>query len=446
MALPLWASWLANLRGTKGDTGTITDAEVVMIPAGAEPSVVMSGPESARKATFFIPRGLPGVNAVPADAAVADYATGSGTATNTALRSFLLPRGEVDGAVADHAADTESDLYAALIGFLLRTSEVPATVAGLIESAGIVRDALFDAFVRFSKPIEHPVAVTIGSSNAEPSRGYVQTLCDRNGLINKNFAVGGGGFNQPGALSFASQITAAIADTSFPKNDVTHVFIIDVGNDTRGKSSIFTAAAAAFLTLTETYPNATVYVVPSVMTLAAPNTADREVLRWVSRHFNELRNASQGVDRVQVIPYTGLWFWDSGTWVEADGFNVHLNTAGYDRLLWGIEQYMNGRMVEPNDLPDSTGDMSVTGEVHSRRVSGLAYSYGTFTLGADQTTSIPISRVPKGFEPLDRQPVTVVRMSDGVSRQFELATDGFLNLQVATPAGTYRWVSTYGVM
>lgn len=449
MSLPAGVTKIGNIRGPQGPAGTVAGVTVVMIPAGEEPSATMRQVGDATFVDFLIPRGLPGINAIPAANAVAAYATATDSPLNTALRSFLLPRTELDAAAADRVTTTGSALRAALTALLLPRSEVASVVAGLINATGVVRSAIFDAFGRFSKPIQHPVAVTIGSSNAEPSRGYVQTLCDRNGLINKNFAVGGGGFNQPGALAFSAQIDAALADTSYAKGDVTHVFIIDTGNDSRGKTTLGSGPATEYARLTAAYPNAIVYVVPSILTLAAPNTTDREILRWVSRHFNELRNAAQSFDRVQVIPYSHLWFWDGGSWMNtADGFNVHLNTAGYNRLVWYLEQYINRRMVQPNDLPDSTGaiDAAVTGEVHSRRTNGVAFSYGNFTLAADRSTSLAVAQVAKGFEPLDRLPVAVVKASDGTTRQFELAADGKLNLQVATPAGTYYWSATYEVM
>lgn len=79
---------LTNLRGP---AARITDATAETIPAGAGTKVNMTGLDQDRKFHFEIERGLPGVNAVPADEAVAAYVAGSDTETIAALDSKFTP-------------------------------------------------------------------------------------------------------------------------------------------------------------------------------------------------------------------------------------------------------------------------------------------------------------------------------------------------------------------
>lgn len=101
---------ITDLRGPKGDTGVVGAATVTMIPAGEQPSAPIRVSGGVTVVDFFIPRGLPGVNAVPADNAVATYSTAQGSATNTALRSFLVSKGQtIIGAIGAPFMDFEGN-------------------------------------------------------------------------------------------------------------------------------------------------------------------------------------------------------------------------------------------------------------------------------------------------------------------------------------------------
>ncbi len=93
MALPADVAQLGTFQGA---AGTIDGATVTMIPAGETPFAQVRHEGPLTIIDFFVERGLPGANGVPIDSAVAAMTTGSGTATNTALKSFLVSRGTTD--------------------------------------------------------------------------------------------------------------------------------------------------------------------------------------------------------------------------------------------------------------------------------------------------------------------------------------------------------------
>lgn len=87
--------WIGNLKGPQGDRGapgrpgSIQGATVKMLPAGAQPRVYMTGPEGERIAHFELPRGLPGLNAVPTDEAIATLLRALDTDTNEAAHALI---------------------------------------------------------------------------------------------------------------------------------------------------------------------------------------------------------------------------------------------------------------------------------------------------------------------------------------------------------------------
>lgn len=80
-----------SIKGPKGDkgdrglAGTITAATAESVTSSAPASVEMTGTASEKQVHFKIPRGLPGVNAVENDIAVAAYVKASDSATRAAL-------------------------------------------------------------------------------------------------------------------------------------------------------------------------------------------------------------------------------------------------------------------------------------------------------------------------------------------------------------------------
>lgn len=77
-------------KGEKGDTGTFASWSGEMLPADQQLQIVVSGAPDARHVHLKIPRGLPGLNAVPADAGVAAYIAAQGTAAQAALAGLVM--------------------------------------------------------------------------------------------------------------------------------------------------------------------------------------------------------------------------------------------------------------------------------------------------------------------------------------------------------------------
>ncbi len=90
-------------KGDKGDTGSLAFATAESVPADQPASVQMQGLMSNRGAHFKIPRGLPGVNAVAADEAVAAYLAASDSDTRGAASGVIAARTGLTVNVADYA-------------------------------------------------------------------------------------------------------------------------------------------------------------------------------------------------------------------------------------------------------------------------------------------------------------------------------------------------------
>lgn len=76
-------------RGDRGYPGTFTSAGATSIPAGDAARVTMTGEELYKHVQFFIPRGLPGVDAMPALEAVAQWITAVDTDVHAAVNDAI---------------------------------------------------------------------------------------------------------------------------------------------------------------------------------------------------------------------------------------------------------------------------------------------------------------------------------------------------------------------
>jgi len=108
--------WLANLRGKQGDrgfrgpAGTFSKASARSVAAGEPAAVRMSGSEDAKEVEFDIPRGLPGMNAIAADEAVAAYVAAQDSETGAATRSLIDSYGTVRRRVLLFSCDAQSNM------------------------------------------------------------------------------------------------------------------------------------------------------------------------------------------------------------------------------------------------------------------------------------------------------------------------------------------------
>ena len=142
---------------------------------------------------------------------------------------------------------------------------------------------------RFVRVESNAVAVFVGTSNVDARAGsWVAKLCTRRGWINKNFAVGGMGYNFDASNSFLKQLERAAADTSFANADVKYVFVCDAANDARSGLGVFNAANTLISTAKTQFPNARIIILP---VLISTYTIDRgkAFLAWIGHALNDLR-------------------------------------------------------------------------------------------------------------------------------------------------------------
>lgn len=88
MALPAGVARLGSFKGNKGDrgpVGSIDFAEAVAVAADAPARATMLGTPDRRGVRFEVPRGLPGVDAIPAAEAVGEYLAAKGSPARIAL-------------------------------------------------------------------------------------------------------------------------------------------------------------------------------------------------------------------------------------------------------------------------------------------------------------------------------------------------------------------------
>lgn len=83
---------VANIKGAKGDkgnTGVLAYVTAETVPADQPASAAMVGPEDNRGAHIQVPRGLPGLNAVPTDEAVSVMLGAEDTLSNASMKAAL---------------------------------------------------------------------------------------------------------------------------------------------------------------------------------------------------------------------------------------------------------------------------------------------------------------------------------------------------------------------
>lgn len=92
---------LRGLVGPIGPAGTIASADAESVAASENAAVIMSGSSEVKHAHFKIPRGLPGVNALENDEAVATYVGAPDSDTRAALDAEYARKGSQPVSAAD---------------------------------------------------------------------------------------------------------------------------------------------------------------------------------------------------------------------------------------------------------------------------------------------------------------------------------------------------------
>lgn len=101
-----------GLKGDQGVPGTLSSASAESVPAGQNADVIMSGTTEVKHAHFKVPRGLPGVNAIENDEAVATYLRGEDTEAHGAANELINAKTSVVAAAVPSGADDTAALNA----------------------------------------------------------------------------------------------------------------------------------------------------------------------------------------------------------------------------------------------------------------------------------------------------------------------------------------------
>lgn len=123
---------LPGSAGPIGPAGTIASADAESVPASENAAVIMSGSSEVKHAHFKVPRGLPGVNALENDAAVAAYVAAQDSATAGAMRARFAQKGTVPVSAADPEFGLVYD------GVTNVTSQIMAAATAAAQSSGVV--------------------------------------------------------------------------------------------------------------------------------------------------------------------------------------------------------------------------------------------------------------------------------------------------------------------
>lgn len=128
-------------KGTKGDTGTFENATAESVAAGTPAAAEIWG---ARKENvhFKIPRGLPGVNAIPAADAVAEYVAAQDSPVRGELEQLFPRKDSLTVNLADHGVDVfnansdDTDTVQALINTVPEGTTIWAPVGSVLRTRG----------------------------------------------------------------------------------------------------------------------------------------------------------------------------------------------------------------------------------------------------------------------------------------------------------------------
>lgn len=108
-------------KGDRGPAGAIASASAESVPAGQQAAAIMSGSDDVKHLHLQVPRGLPGVNGIENDSAVAEYVQAADSETRAAVNQAVMEytqRWMVDvtdlGAIGDDEFDNTEIIQSAL--------------------------------------------------------------------------------------------------------------------------------------------------------------------------------------------------------------------------------------------------------------------------------------------------------------------------------------------
>lgn len=257
------------------------------------------------------------------------------------------------------------------------------------------------------------LSVTIGSSNAVTGT-WPEILAAQFGWEAHVFSIGGGGFTQSGPSRFINQLRTAVASVPDP-SVVDYLFVGDASNDIRATASVLSEASELFAEAETSFPNARIIVIPALWGMAEMNVIPSRMLS-VTQRFEEMQEAALGT-RVEVVPWSWLWHWDSPNWMRpktATESGVHHTPAGYARVVEFISRYLNGGDTDsPIGWHYIFGVNGIyvdvaTAWLRARRNGNDVSLQGRITVTQNVPADAHLGWLPPGLSPLENVRVPVI--------------------------------------
>lgn len=381
------------------------------------------------------PAGAPGT--IPTEAAIAEALDGQ------------LVRDAFGEAMSEELADTSSPVRTSV------DQRITAGIASSVATEVTAQNASLWTPNRRRVGVQTD-CVIVGSSNAT-SGTWGTEFCATWGLTQRNFALGGTGFNS--AQNFLSQLQSAAADPSFANSNVALVVICDASNNIRqwndagSTVSVATDAAAAFSYARATFPRARVVCIPVVWpadpvanVTGVPGGYQGAWGRGLTTIVDQIQVAALA-NNVEVVDQS--WTWLSGLTgiMNSDG-SVHPNAAGYTLIAQWLSRHLRGESTRKDTAWEAMsyvgGSTAIAGSapLRWRREGWTVFVNGTAkigTLGSGGATDFATLkagvRPPQGWEIQARQNGTAT--VTGV----QLFTVGNVRIPANIAAGVEYFVS-----
>lgn len=419
-------------KGDKGPAGTLSSAGAVSVPADAPARVILSGTSEVLNALFEIPRGLPGVNGVANDAAMAILIAALDTETRGALDSTFVPRGEFisladpkyAGNAFDGVADNTAQLQAAADDAKAKKTLlwVPNWMRVRISAAVDLRyiDVRFDGFLTVTAAAL-PYGVLVGdSSNVRVGRSisfksalHVDAATQTNpvirvqGLMGGDVMIGRCDYIQLYANATAEPGTGdacAYSTYRFTGGSVRHLELLGEGGQSWINENLFIGGDFRRITIRGTYThNSNMWLKASV----EGSTSIIDIQRGSRNKFINVRGEygpkiKFGADTWQNVIVDGF---SSNATSRSPGFTIEEDLGIENVLIASIDEFLEPHTVFRLDS-------------HSR-VFDTASAYP----GVPVVPGLVAMKVPGNFQTIVRTPITPIVAGSSRIRRFEGSSD-----------------------
>jgi hypothetical protein len=306
------------------------------------------------------------------------------TEVDSAISTAVTPKADKTSVYTTTQIDTK------LSGVYTETqtdSAISAATGPKANSADVYKKTEADArFALLPKAIEKTIiigdSISYGTGASSLDKSWANNYAayrahGDNTSLAWNFAQNNAGYINGGSgVVFNDQLTAAINNTSFNNNDITHVLIVGGANDKVPISgnNVRDAAVALFRRAQTIFPNAKIIAVPCLLGIQGryryhPN---------INAVIDQIEMAIGMCRGVQEIPYAWEWLNGNAGW-SAD-YAIHPNDNGNTEILKHIAEGVDGGVSRCNWIGSWAGSNGHTtiksGQVCC--VDGMVTAYANF--------------------------------------------------------------------